>query len=140
MINKLKQEIAKIRNDIEGLANLLNSINDKGTKSLDNIHLGNFDLRAIEMIEKIVIGKMTAEEIEKLKEDTKKLVEESNMQYNKGKEDYDKYYGLLVEKKTELNKKEVEFRKVLNQDIINTNKEYSLNVDKLKHAKTKGKM
>lgn len=139
MIGKLKNEIEKIKNEIEGLANLLNSINDKGQKSLDNLHLGNFDLRAIEMIEKIVIGKMTGEEISKLKEETKKLVEDSNIKYNKGKEDYDKYYGILIEKKNELSMKELEFKKAVNKDILDNKNKYAINIDKLKQAQIKSK-
>ena len=137
MIEKLKSEIQKLKNEIESIAALLNSINDKGQTALNEITLNNIDLRAIELIEKIVINKMSKEDIEKLKKDTKNLVEENQNIYNKGKEDYNKYYGNLIDKKNELSKKEAEFRKAINNDIINNNKKYALNVDKLKQAKGK---
>jgi len=137
MIEKLKSEIQKLKNEIESIAALLNSINDKGQTALNEITLNNIDLRAIELIEKIVINKMSKEDIEKLKKDTKKLVDENQNMYNKGKDDYNKYYGTLIDKKNELSTKELEFRKLINNDIINNNKKYSLNVDKLKQAKGK---
>jgi len=137
MIEKLQSEIEKLKNEVESIAALLNSINEKGQKAINEITLNNIDLRAIELIEKIVINKMSIEDIEKLKKDTKKLVAENQNIYNKGKDDYNKFYGFLINKKNELSMKETEFRKAVNNDIIDNNKKYSLNVDKLKQVKGK---
>jgi ribosomal protein L19 len=137
MIEKLKSEIQKLKNEVESIAALLNSINEKGQNALNDITLNNIDLRTIELIEKIVINKMSTEDIEKLKKHTKQLVDENQNIYNKGKDDYNKYYGNLIDKKNELSRKETEFRKAVNNDIIDNNKKYSLNVDKLKQAKGK---